>query len=244
MIRAVTFDFWQTLADDTAEGLATQRGLRLSALRAALRDGGLSLDADAVEAGYERSQALLEGRFWDRHRDPGFAEQVGLVLECVAPGAATRVVGAGLDALHRGYAEPVLECPPALCPGAADAVRGLAARGIVLGIVSNTGRTPGSVLRRYIERQGLLGYFTTLSFSDEVGVRKPEAEIFRRTLAKLGSAPGETAHVGDNPIADVEGAGSLGLRAVHYTAGRRPLAAGADLVVADLATLPDRLAAL
>lgn len=243
MIRAVTFDFWQTLADDTAEGLATQRGLRLAALRAALLDGGLPIDADEVEAGYERSQALLESRFWDRHRDPGFAEQVGLVLECIAPGAAARVVGPRLEALLRGYGEPVLERPPALCPGAADAVRGLAARGITLGIVSNTGRTPGAVLRRYLERQGLLPYFAAVSFSDELGVRKPEAEIFRRTLAELGSPPGETAHVGDNPVADVEGARAAGLRAVHYTAGRRPPAA-ADLVVADLLALSDRLAAL
>ena len=143
MIRAVTFDFWQTLADDTAEGIAAQRRLRLDALHAALAESGLRLDAAAVEAGYERSQALLESRFWDLHRDPGFAEQVGLVLDCVAPGAATRVVGATLEALLRGYAEPVLARPPALCPGAAEAVQGLAARGIALGIVSNTGRTPG-----------------------------------------------------------------------------------------------------
>jgi FMN phosphatase YigB (HAD superfamily) len=100
------------------------------------------------------------------------------------------------------------------------------------------------VLRRYLERHGLLPCFTAVSFSDEIGVRKPDAEIFRRTLAKLGSAPGETAHVGDNPIADVEGSRRVGLRAVHYTAGRRSPAAGADLVVADLASLPDRLAAL
>ncbi len=248
MIRAVTFDFWQTLADDTADGLATQRGLRLQALCAALADGGFPLDAEAVEAGYERSQTLLESRFWDRHRDPGFAEQVGLVLECIASGAAARVVGAAHEALLRGYAEPVLECPPALCPGAAEAVRGLAARGIALGIVSNTGRTPGGVLRQYLERQGLLRYFTAVTFSDEVGVRKPDPEIFRRTLAKLGpaaeGAPGETAHVGDNPVADVEGARSFGLRAVHYTAGRRAPAERADLVIADLATLPERLAAL
>ncbi len=250
MIRAVTFDFWQTLADDTAEGIAAQRRLRLDALHAALVESGLRLDAAAVEAGYERSQALLESRFWDLHRDPGFAEQVGLVLDCVTPGAATRVVGATLEALLRGYAEPVLARPPALCPGAAEAVQGLAARGIALGIVSNTGRTPGHVLRRYLDGHDLLRYFTAaaVSFSDEVGVRKPDAEIFRRTLAKLGPAaeraPGETAHVGDNPVADVEGARALGLRAVHYTAGRRPPAERADLVLADLGTLPECLAAL
>jgi HAD superfamily hydrolase (TIGR01509 family) len=248
VIRAVTFDFWQTLADDTADNLAVQRRLRLEALHAALTDSGVRLDAATVEAGYERSQGLLESRFWDRHRDPGFPEQVALVLDCMAPGAVARLSGPRLDALLRGYAEPVLRCPPVLCPGATEAVRGLAARGIALGIVSNTGRTPGLVLRQYLERHDLLRYFRAVSFSDEVGVRKPDAEIFRRALAKLGPEAGisaaETAHVGDNPHADVEGAQSFGMRAVHYVAGGRPASARADLVVTDLATLPERLAAL
>jgi FMN phosphatase YigB (HAD superfamily) len=248
VIRAVTFDFWQTLADDTADNLAAQRRLRLEVLQAALADAGLGLDAGAVEAGYERSQGLLEARFWDQHRDPGFPEQVALVLDCLVPGAAARFSGPRLDALLRGYGEPVLRYPPLLCPGAAEAVRGLASRGIALGIISNTGRTPGLVLRQYLERHDLLRCFRAVSFSDEVGVRKPDAEIFRRTLVKLGPEAGisaaETAHVGDNPHADVEGARSLGMRAVYYTAGGRPASTRADLVVADLATLPERLAAL
>jgi FMN phosphatase YigB (HAD superfamily) len=80
-----------------------------------------------------------------------------------------------------------------------------------------------------------------------VGLRKPEAEIFRRTLAKLGSElglePHEIAHIGDNPQADVEGARAIGMLAVHYAVGGRPGAAHADLVVTDLATLAARLAA-
>ena len=203
MIRAVTFDFWQTLADDVPDNLAAQRRLRLEALHAAVDAAGLGLDPDAVEAGYERSQGLLEERFWNLHRDPGFAEQVALVLDCVAPGASARVTGSGMDALLRGYADPVLRRPPSLCPGAAEAVRALAARGVRLGVISNTGRTPGMVLRRFLEAQGLLRHFQVVTFSDEVGHRKPEAEIFRRTLDKLGPEPGiepgEVAHIGDNP---------------------------------------------
>jgi len=247
MIRGVTFDFWQTLADDNPANLAAQRRLRLEALLAALRWSGLDVDADQVDVGYERSQALLEERFWNRHRDPGFAEQVALVLDCVVPGAAARVTGSRMDALLRGYADPVLRWPPALCPGAADAVRTLAAQGVRLGVISNTGRTPGMVLRRFLEREGLLRYFEVVTFSDEIGLRKPEAEIFHRTLAKLGPElglePHQVAHIGDNPEADVEGARGAGLRAVHYAVGGRPGAARADLVVTDLATLAERLAA-
>jgi len=248
VIRAVTFDFWQTLVDDLPENLAAQQRLRLEALRAALAAAEMPLDHAGIEAGYERSQQLLDARFWSQHRDPTFPEQVGIVLECMVPGAAARVTGEVLEALQRGYAEPVLRCPPTLCPGAAEAVRELAARGIALGIVSNTGRTPGMVLRRFLEGHDLLRYFRAVTYSDEIGRRKPDGEIFRRTLAKLGpdlsGAPGEIAHVGDNPEADVAGARGMGIRAVHYVAGGRTPSPLADLVVTDLAELPDRLRAL
>lgn len=245
MIRAVTFDFWQTLADDAPDNLAAQTRLRLDALHAAVTEAGLGLGPAEVEAGYQRSQALLESRFWNLHRDPGFPEQVALVLDCMAPGAAARVTGSTWDRLLRGYAEPVLQLPPVLCPGAAEAVRGLAARGVALAVVSNTGRTPGAVLRRFLERQGLLGHFQALSFSDEVGARKPEAEIFRRAVDKLGPlAPGEVAHIGDNPDADVDGARALGFHALHYVTGQRTASPRAHLVIGDLAALPAQLADL
>lgn len=248
MIRAVTFDFWQTLVDDSPDNLAAQRRLRLEALRAALAGAGMPVDPAEVEAGYERSQQVLDARFWSQHRDPTFPEQVGIVLDCVAPGAATRVTGETLEALRRGYAEPVLRFPPALCPGAAEAVRALAARGVALGIISNTGRTPGTVLRRFLEGHDLLRYFRAVTYSDEIGRRKPDGEIFRRTLAQLGpelgAVPAEIAHIGDNPDADVAGARGMGIRAVHYAAGGRTPSPLADLVVTDLAELPDRLRAL
>src|SRR4029450_12272835 len=132
MIRAVTFDFWQTLADDEPDNLAAQRRLRLEALHAAVRAAGLDLDADAGEAGDERSQGLVEEGFWKLHRAPGCAGKVALLLDCVAPRASARVSGAVMNALLRGYAEPVLQRPPSLCPAAAEAVRVLAARGLRL----------------------------------------------------------------------------------------------------------------
>ena len=140
-----------------------------------------------------------------------------------------------------GYIEPVLQLPPDLEPRAEEAVCELAARGVALGIVSNTGRTPGLILRRVLERHGLLRHFKAISYSDEVGYRKPDAEIFRRTLAQLGIDASEAAHVGDNPIADVRGAQSAGMRGVHYAAAGRPGAPHADLIVADLGDLVSRL---
>lgn len=241
MISTVTFDFWETLVKDSPENLNAQRALRAEALRLALSRAGAGLAVEEVEEAYDRSLTVLQERFWSRHRDPTYREQVRLVLDCAVPGVADRLTDDMLEAAVTAYISPVLSFPPALQSGAAEAVRGLAARGLTLGIISNTGRTPGIMLRRVLEAHDLLRHFSVISYSDEVGYRKPDPEIFRRTLARAGAAAPEAAHVGDNPVDDVAGARGAGMRAVHYAAGGRVGAPHADLVVTDLAELPERL---
>ncbi len=241
MIKAVTFDFWETLVQDSAENLRRQRMLRIQALHQAVARAGVELDETGVTEAYDRSERLLTESFWSRDRDPRIEEQVRLVLETISPSVCEKMPSVHFEEALAGYIEPVLRLPPALCPGADEAVRALAARGIALGIVSNTGRTPGIILRKVLERYDLLHHFSVISYSNEVGYRKPDAEIFRRTLAGLATEPRHAAHVGDNPVADVRGAQGIGMRGVHFAAVGTPGAAHADLVVTDLRQLADRL---
>ena len=97
----------------------------------------------------------------------------------------------------------------------AKVLEALSTRSLALALICNTGRTPGSMLRIVLERLGLSRYLTILTFSDEVGLRKPHADIFLRTLAALGVAPAEAAHVGDDVTTDVAGARGVGMRAIH-----------------------------
>jgi putative hydrolase of the HAD superfamily len=240
-IRAVTFDFWETLVSDSPENLRRQRVLRIQALQVVLAGTGSGISEAEMAEAYDRSEHVLVERFWARDRDPLIAEQVRLVLETASPGISRAMTPALFDEALAGYIEPVLHVPPDLTPGAAEAVSELASRGVALGIISNTGRTPGVILRRVLERHDLLRHFTVVSYSDEVGYRKPDAEIFRRTLEALGIGAGEAAHIGDNPLADVRGAQGVGMCGVHYAADGRAGAAHADLVVADLGELAARL---
>ena len=188
MLRAVTFDFWETLVHDSAEKMRDQRLLRIGALHQVLGRADRVLDlADVVDA-YDRSEHMLVERFWSRDRDPAIAEQVRLVLEIASPGAGDDMTPALFEEAIAGYIEPVLQLPPELEPGAAEAVRELASRGVVLGIEAS-----------------------------------------------------DAAHVGDNPIADVRGAQGAGMRGVHYAAGGRLGASHADLIIADLGDLVERL---
>jgi putative hydrolase of the HAD superfamily len=241
VIRLVTFDFWDTLVTDSPANLRAQRALRVAAIRRALQDAGEAVSEVEAEDVHERSGVELAERFWSLNRDPSPEEQLRIVLDTHRPGVAARLGPRAFGAALAAYTEPVLAHPPDLSPGAAEAVCALAARGVLVGIVSNTGRTPGVVLRRVLERHGLLRHFGPVTYSDEIGVRKPEAEIFRRTLAAAHVAPAEALHIGDNPDADVIGAQSVGMQTAHYTAGFRRPAAQADLIVPDLAMLADEV---
>ena len=103
-------------------------------------------------------------------------------------------------------------------PGAADALRRFAARGIPVGIVSNS----TGVIARVLARRGLCqvgagphAEVRVIVDSGVVGVRKPGGEIFRVALDELAVGPGEVVHVGDSARFDVDGARNAGVLPVH-----------------------------
>ncbi len=61
-----------------------------------------------------------------------------------------------------------------------------------------------------------LGYFDHVTFSCEIGVLKPEPEIYEHALRGLGVAPAEAVFLDDRPE-NVEGARHLGLHAELFT---------------------------
>jgi putative hydrolase of the HAD superfamily len=74
-----------------------------------------------------------------------------------------------------------------------------------------------STLRDYLEGHGILQLFDHWSFSDEVGVYKPNAAIFDHALAGLGGIdPTRAAHIGDLRRTDIAGAKGMGMLALRY----------------------------
>jgi putative hydrolase of the HAD superfamily len=237
---AVTFDFWETLVQDTPENLERASARRVQSLADLLASAGCAQSRARVERAHEHCSMVMTERFWTSNREPSIGDQVRLFFDCLEEGLCARLDEASFARAVDAYGSAALEYPPAPMPGAAQTLRALADRGVRLGIVSNTGRTPGAVLRRILARHDMLRYFdpAAVSYSDEVGFRKPDARIFQRSLDALGVDPARTLHVGDNPDADVLGARRVGIRTAHYAfAGATP-SPHADLVVKDLADLP------
>jgi putative hydrolase of the HAD superfamily len=214
MLRAVTFDLWQTLILDTPEGLRQARADRVHGIHDVLAREGIAVEVAAVDQAYDAVGAKLE-EVWSARRDVGSRGQVRLLLECLGLDGAVPAEGGLMEALDQAYCLPILSALPVPNAGALDVLRLLSSHGFALGLVCNTGRTPGKMLRLILERLGLARYLGALSFSDEVGLRKPHPEIFRRTLTALGVAAAEAVHIGDDPATDVAGARAVGMRAIH-----------------------------
>jgi putative hydrolase of the HAD superfamily len=92
-------------------------------------------------------------------------------------------------------------------PEALDRAR---AAGIRLGVVSNS----EGKIAELLERVGLASRFEVIVDSTIEGVSKPDPEIFRRALSRMGVAAAEAIYAGDVPSVDVTGARAAGLWAV------------------------------
>jgi putative hydrolase of the HAD superfamily len=131
-------------------------------------------------------------------------------------------------------------------PDVVQTLEELRRQGLRLGIVSNAAYLP-RLMKAQLDALGLAQYFNAVTFSSEVGVRKPHPAIYQDALAKVGVEPARTLFVGDRVREDVQGPKSLGMRAVLTREWRQEDDRGsADFVIerlGELRTVLRRLAA-
>lgn len=244
MIEALTVDFWGTLISDGPHADDRYRLRRVRDFGTILTAAGLSVTVAALDRGYAVSGREL-GRLWSEHRDIPVEGHVAAILDGAQAGLRARVTPETIAALVEAYSRPALVVPPAADPRARAGLEAVQARGIRLAVLSNTMRTPGVALRRVLALHGLLAPFAHLTFSDEIGIRKPAPEIFHQTLAHLGVVPARAVHVGDDPVLDVGGALAAGMRVIQVLPPGSPMSSpAAHRVIRHLGELPDAVAEL
>ena len=97
----------------------------------------------------------------------------------------------------------------------AEVLRELHARGLEIGLISNSHRCLTS-FQTHFELEGL---FSAAVTSAEQGYLKPHPSIFETALRQASAQPEESVMVGDSVAHDVEGARRLGMRAVLLLRG-------------------------
>lgn len=205
-ITAVTFDFWNTIAQVPPGAMvAARRGAVARACEAC----DVVLEAELLDAALEDVRVRWE-RSWaaGEHLHP--SEGAELLAR------ALRLSGAARDAAGEAFLGALRDVPLELSQGIETCLEALRERGIALGIVCDAGFSGGELLRGLLDREGLLRHFQGWAFSDEVGHYKPAPQIFEAALEALGAAAPDAMHVGDLRRTDVAGAGALGIATVRY----------------------------
>ena len=207
MIKAITFDLWWTILNYSQA--IVERRLALLSLR--LRNRGFEADVEEVRDAHTYVQNLF-GDSWERaKRSFSPRERVEALLNRIDISLPEE----DLRDLTRELEEVALEEPPDLVQGVEEAIRSLS-KSYSLGIISDTGMTPGRVLRPLLAKAGLLRFFSSSLFSDEIGYYKPHPTIFTVALRDLAVLPEEAVHIGDNPKTDVQGAKGVGMKAILF----------------------------
>ena len=85
-------------------------------------------------------------------------------------------------------------------------------RGYLLGIITNG---PSIQQNRKLDVSGLRAMVDIAVVSGDEQVHKPDAEIFRRTAARLGVACSSCVYVGDHLINDIQGSENAGMRPIY-----------------------------
>jgi putative hydrolase of the HAD superfamily len=207
-IKAITFDFWQTLYENSAIDYNQRIGYLKSEIE---RAAGLSFAQAKFEAGVKVARDAWNRAWVQDYRTPGAAEWLAILLQYLGVSLAAEQIQPIQSWMEHG----VLTRLPVLAPQAREMLAGLSAR-YSLAIISDTGLTPGRVLRQILEADNIIGYFAHLTFSDELGRSKPHPDAFLTTLAALEADPAEAIHIGDLLRTDIAGAQGVGMRGVQY----------------------------
>ncbi|HZQ81794.1 MAG TPA: HAD family hydrolase [Gaiellaceae bacterium] len=170
----------------------------------------LEWDDERVELAHRAALGRDDPEFTARWRDVMFGDHRHRPYAEILTDLGVGDPEAFIDAEHEVWrpAHSVLASAQALL----DALR---ARGVKTGVVANSWPDPGRVLRADAEAFGLAERFDTMVFSEELGVRKPAAEIFLHACRELGVEPIATVYVGDNLETDVQGAANVGMTTVQ-----------------------------
>lgn len=207
----ISIDFWNTIVDGRTNG-EKRNEVRLAALSSLAAKSGKRIDPTALKLAYKKASEQFDAVWLGEQRTLTTTELVEIVLLALDISALPNEI----EALAKVYAESLWDGPPSLAVGIKPALQALA-ENYDLGIISDTMYSPGTVLRVFLEREGILKYFKAFVFSDEVGFSKPDIRAFESIKKQLDSPSSEKAyHIGDLQKTDVKGANNAGYVSIQY----------------------------
>ncbi len=209
-LKVITIDFWNTLFDST--NAVERNRIRNQSIKASLLDISHDISEKEIKDAISASWGYFNKLWTEEMRTPLPKESVEFFWDYLHlpkdEAAISKVV--------RSFETAILSSPPSLIQDAGYAVSALS-KEYKLGIISDTGFTPGSVLKIILKEAGIFDFFSAFSFSDETNVAKPQPKAYLKILEELQVQPNEALHIGDIEQTDIKGAKALGMKAIRFS---------------------------
>jgi len=231
MIKAVTFDCWNTLIEDDSG--------RSDAMKAhfimVFEQNGVPIDKERVDMFFEDELVLFDNHMVAHRKSLNARDRTETILNL----AGIELPEESVLEIAGYCSRTALEHLPPLIADVPEILEKLS-QVYTLGLICNTGWHSGLVVKEILASYDLVKYFTHLSFSDEVGVAKPHKQIFQVTLEKLGCGAEEAVHIGDSEPADVQGADQACMRSILFIGASQKFAedSTAEFVIDSYSQLP------
>jgi putative hydrolase of the HAD superfamily len=208
MIKAITFDCWDTLIDD--DGRRDKK--RKEYFHFIFKDKGFPVTEDEMDVLFSKEAKLFQNHIIEYNKTQNSRARVETILKL----GGIRIPESGISKIADYSDQVALEFRPPVVPGIKEALDVLS-KIYKLGVICNTGWHSAKTVRQLLKDYDFPKYFSYLTFSDEAGVAKPHKQIFEHTLEKLSFRTEEAVHIGDSEYSDIVGAKQANMRAILFT---------------------------
>jgi len=208
MIKAITFDCWDTLLDDDA----SRNKKRTEYFCRFLKDHGFPVTEDEMNELFSEEAKLFQNHIIENNKTQNSRARTETILKL----AGVQIPASEVNEISEYSDQVALEFLPPVVPGIKDMLDVLS-EVYKLGVICNTGWHSAKTVRLLLKDYDFPKYFSHLTFSDEAGVAKPHKQIFEYTLEKLGFGTEEAVHIGDSEYSDIVGAKQANMQAILFT---------------------------
>lgn len=209
-LKVITIDFWNTLFDSSNS--VERNKYRNQALYKILTELGVEINDGQIKKAISASWEHFNENWIKKMRTPPPRETVEFFLDYLGAPKIEEYI----QKIVHIFETIILDYPPNLMEGAGQALEILSKK-YKLGLISDTGFTPGRILKLVMKKYEVFDFFDAFSFSDETGVAKPHPEAYLKVLNKFNCPPSQALHIGDIEKTDIEGALQLGMKAIRFS---------------------------
>lgn len=207
----ISIDFWNTIVESESGG-ETRRKVRIEAVQKIAANYRNNISSEEFDHAKKVASEKFHDIWLNRQRTPETIKLVNSMLDYLEIPASKEEQ----TFLVKQFEESLWEAPPQIAEGAKEIIPRLANR-YSLALISDTMYSPGRVIRKYLEQEGLEQYFQSFVFSNETGFSKPDPRAYHQALDATESTIEQSWHIGDRIDTDITGAKKVGMQAILFT---------------------------